>query len=147
NLARAHAMAFALRTETAKVWKGRESEGVWFGFEPKAVPFEVKQTDDPALVEAAKQHLSMALERYKEVMELAPEKLEAALGYAWCIDQSGQKQEAITRYRGLIAQAWEREKDKKRAPLGWHSITAETAGYLIALLDKDADQAEIKTLH
>lgn len=146
NLARAHAMAFALRTDTAKVWKGRESEGVWFGYEPKTVPFEVKETDDPARVEAANQHLRMALERYKEVMELAPENLKAALGYAWCIDQSGQKPEAITRYRALIAQAWEREKDMKQAGLGWHPITSEAASYLIPLLDKDTDQSEIKTL-
>ena len=146
NLARAHAMAFALRTDSAQVWKGRESEGVWFGYEPKAVPFEIQQTDDPARIEAASQHLKMAIERYREVIELAPEKLDAALGYAWCIDQSGRKQEAIALYRKLITEAWEHEKDRKRAPLGWHSITAEAAGYLIPLLDKGADQAEIKTL-
>ena len=33
-----------------------------------------------------------------------------------------------------------------RAGLGWHSITAEAAGYLIPLLDQRADIAEIKTL-
>jgi tetratricopeptide (TPR) repeat protein len=146
NLARAHAMAFALKPDTAQVWKGRESEGVWFGYEPKAVPFDIQQTNDPARIEAANQHLKMALERYKEVIEMAPEKLEGALGYAWCIDQSGKKQEAIALYRKLIAEAWEREKDRSHAPLGWHSITAEAAGYLIPLLDKDTDQAEVKTL-
>src|SRR2546427_7668 len=42
NLARAHAMAYALRTESAQVWKGREDEGVWFDYEPRHVPFTVK---------------------------------------------------------------------------------------------------------
>jgi hypothetical protein len=80
------------------------------------------------------------------VIKLAPDNLGAALGYAWCIEQSGQKHKAIENYRMVIKTAWEKEKDLKEAGLGWHSVTAEAAGYLIPLLDKDADQKEIATL-
>src|SRR5512145_191364 len=39
NLARVHAMAYALKTDTAEVRKGKEADGAWFGYEPKFVPF------------------------------------------------------------------------------------------------------------
>ncbi|MEK6287528.1 MAG: hypothetical protein AABO57_17430 [Acidobacteriota bacterium] len=146
NLARAHAMAYALRTESAQVWKGRESEGVWFSYEPQHVPFTVKPTDDSTKLKAAKEHLAKALDRYAEVLELAPDNLSAALGYAWCIEQSGQKRKAVRKYRKVIKAAWEKEKDLKEAGLGWHSMTAEAAGYMIPLLDKDEDKREIDTL-
>src|SRR4051812_25253863 len=45
NLARAHAMAYASKMDTAKVWTGKESQGVWFGYEPKFVPFELSKSD------------------------------------------------------------------------------------------------------
>ena len=146
NLARAHAMAYALRTESAQVWKGRDNEGVWFGYEAQNVPFTVKPTDDSTKLKAANAHLTKALERYAEVAELAPDNLAAALGYAWCIDQSGQKRKAIRKYRMVIKAAWEKEKDMKHAGMSWHSVTAEAAGYLIPLLDKDGDKEEIHTL-
>jgi len=146
NLARAHAMAYALRTESAQVWKGRENEGVWFGYEAQNVPFTVKPTDDNAKLKAANAHLAKAIEQYADVVELAPDNLAAALGYAWCMDQSGQKSKAIRKYRMVIKAAWEKEKDLKDAGLGWHSVTAEAAGYLIPLLDKDGDKEEINTL-
>lgn len=146
NLARAHAMAYALRTESAHVWKGRENEGVWFGYEAQNVPFTVKPTDDNAKLKAANAHLAKAIEQYAEVVELAPDNLAAALGYAWCMDQSGQKRKAIRKYRMVIKVAWEKERDLKQAGMGWHSVTAEAAGYLIPLLDKDGDKEEINTL-
>jgi hypothetical protein len=146
NLARAHAMAYALRTESAQVWKGRENEGVWFGYEASHVPFTVKPTDDITTLKAASAHLAKAIERYVEVVEMAPDNLAAALGYAWCIEQSGQKRKAVRKYRMVIRAAWEKEKDLKDAGLGWHSVTAEAAGYLIPLLDKEGDREEINTL-
>ena len=50
------------------------------------------------------------------------------------------------RYRTVIDAAWKQEQNLTRAGLGWHSITAEAAGYLIPLLDQRADIAEINTL-
>jgi hypothetical protein len=146
NLARVHAMAYALKTDTAEVRKGRENEGVWFGYNPAHVPFEVKPGDNKDSVKAARVHLAKAIERYKEVLKLEPHNLTAALGHAWCIEQSGDKQGAIREYRKIIEVAWKKESDLKRAPLGWHSVTAEAAGYLIPLLDKQKDRVEIATL-
>jgi tetratricopeptide (TPR) repeat protein len=146
NLARVHAMAYALKTDTAEVRKGKENEGVWFGYNPAHIPFEVKPSDNKDSVKAARVHLAKAIERYKDVLRLEPGNLTAALGYAWCLEQSGDKQEAIREYRKIIEAAWKKEKDLKRAPLGWHSVTAEAAGYLIPLLDKQKDRVEIATL-
>jgi hypothetical protein len=146
NLARANAMAYALKTDTAEVWKGRENEGAWFGYNPAHVPFEVKPSDNKDSVKAASVHLAKAIEYYKEVLKLEAGNLTAALGYAWCIEQSGDKQSAIREYRKVIGAAWKKESDLKRAPLGWHSATAEATGYLIPLLDKKKDRVEIATL-
>jgi len=144
NLARAHAMAYALRTESAQVWRGRENQGVWFGYNPQNVPFTVKPTGDSEKLKSANVHLAKALERYAEVVELAPDNLAGAIGYAWCIEQSGQKRKAVRKYRNVIKAAWEKEKDLKE--VGESPVTAEAARYLIPLLDKDKDKEEINTL-
>jgi hypothetical protein len=68
------------------------------------------------------------------------------LGLAWTVEQSGKRSEAIKLYRDLLEQAWSKEKDMKRAPLGWHSVTGEAGGYLIPLLDATKDKEEIETL-
>lgn len=146
NLARVHAMAFALKTDTAQVRKNKENEGVFFGYEPRNVPFTVKPTDDEDKLKIAKEHLAKAIKRYAEAVKMAPDNLTAALGYAWCLDQSGDKDKAVKEYRKVIEAGWQKEKDMKRAPLGWHSVTAEAAGYLIPLLDKEKDKEEIQTL-
>src|SRR5262245_18976077 len=149
NLARAHAMAYALKTDTVQVWKSRENEGIWFGYEPKHIPFKVEPTTDKTKLDAAKAHLAEALREYEKVVALDPKDLSAALGYAWCIDQSGDKQKAIKQYRLVIDAAWEKEKDINSAGLGWHSITAEAAGYLLPLLllDRNDDKNEINQLN
>lgn len=146
NLARAHAMAYALKSESAQVFKGKEMDGAWFGYEPNHVPFVAKPSDDEAKVKAAYEHLAKAIERYKEVVRLAPENLSARLGLAWSIEQSKNKPLAIVEYRAVIDDAWKKEKDLDKAPLGWHSVTAEAAGYLIPLLDPGKDNAEIRIL-
>ncbi len=146
NLARAHAMAFALKTDTATVWKGKEDRGVWFGFTPSAVPFKVQKTDDPAKKQAAAMHLDQALKLYQEVIELTPDNLAARLGHAWLEDQAGKKMEAIREYRDVIERAWAQEGKRTSGPLGGNFITAEAAGYLIPLLNKEKDRDEIAKL-
>jgi hypothetical protein len=146
NLARAHAMAYASKSPTVPIWKGREAEGVWFGYTPPHVPFSVKSTKDEALVKAAKTHLAKAVTLYEEVVRAQPDNLTARLGLAWALEQSGDKARAIPAYRKVIDDGWKKEKDMKRAPLGWHSVTGEAARYLLPLLDKDKDKVEIATL-
>ncbi|HSO74764.1 MAG TPA: hypothetical protein VLU47_07990 [Blastocatellia bacterium] len=146
NLARAHAMAFALRSNTLEVRRNKEGEGAWFGYDPPHVPFVVKQADDLESLRQSRQHLAKAIEWYKRSIAAAPDNLPAELGFAWCLEQSGKKVKAIKKYRRVIRAAWEKEKDLKHADLGWHSITAEAAEYLIPLLDQAADKEEITTL-
>jgi tetratricopeptide (TPR) repeat protein len=136
-------MAYALKSDTAQVLKKREGNGAWFGYEPRHVPFSVKPTDDAKLQAEAKQHLQMAITWYEKAVKQAPENLSAQLGLAWCVEQSGDKKQAIELYREVIKKAWEKEKDMKMAGLGWHSITGEAGGYLMPLLDADKDKVEI----
>jgi hypothetical protein len=160
NLARAHAMAFAKKASTLPVGHagypapllpgGTKPEPVpgpvWFGYEPDHVPFSyVLETKDEQATQVAKAHLAKAIQIYKEAMELAPEDYSIKLGYGWCLEQSGEKAQAITVYRAVIAAAWSQEKDMRSVGLG-RPLTAEASGYLIALLDPQKDRDEIATL-
>jgi tetratricopeptide (TPR) repeat protein len=146
NLARLHAMAYALKSDTAQTRRGKEDQGAWFGFAPRPIPFQVKKTDDAAKQDAARKHLEKAVLLYAEVIKLQPDNLMARLGQAWTVEQRGNKAEAIKEYRDVIERAWAKEKDMRRGRLGWHSITAEAARYLIPLLDREKDKKEIETL-
>jgi tetratricopeptide (TPR) repeat protein len=145
NLARLHAMAFALKTDTVKVWKGREAQGPFLGFEAAHVPFKSIPATTAATLAAANVHMAKAIERYREVIALDPANLTAKLGYAWCLEQSGQKEAAIRAYRQVIGEAWLKEQKPTGFP-GWQPVTAEAAGYLIPLLDQSKDQQELATL-
>jgi len=145
-LARTHALAYAQKSATIPVWRGREAAGPWFGIEPDNVPFRTKSTDDDAARRTAAAHLAKAIEHYGQALRLAPDDLVTQLGYAWTLDQSGEKAKAIAAYRAVIDAAWKQEQNMTHAGLGWHSITSEAAGYLIPLLDQRADIAEINTL-
>ncbi len=146
NLARVHGMAYALKTDTAEIRKGKEGLGAWFGFEPAFVPYKAQATEDKDKQEAARKHLEKAIASFKEAIALAPDNLAAKLGLAWSTEQSGDKEAAIKAYREVIAEGWKKEKDLKAGPLGGHYITVEAAGYLIPLLDKEKDKDEIKML-
>src|SRR5262245_50702780 len=129
NLARAHGMAYAQKSDTIQVRKGKDEEGAWFGFEPANVPFAafLKKTDDADKLKAAKEHLQKAIKLYEQVGMVEPTNLTARLGHAWLVDQSGEKEKAVKEYRKVIEDAWAKEKDLKQGPLGWHSITSEAA--------------------
>jgi tetratricopeptide (TPR) repeat protein len=146
NLARAHAMAYALATDTAQVRRGKETEGVWLGYTPRHVPFNVKKVKDPKKQEEAKKHLDAAIAWYEQAIKADKNNVTAQLGHAWALEQAGQKEQAIAGYRKVVKAAWAKEKDMRRAPLGWHSATAEAAGYLIPLLDPKKDKEEIASL-
>jgi tetratricopeptide (TPR) repeat protein len=146
NLARAYAMAYAAKVDTVQIRKGKEADGVWFGFTPKNVPFTPKMIDDEAKNKLAQENLAKAIERYRETIQLDSKLLAARLGLAWCLDQAKKKDEAIKEYRAVINEGWMKEKDLKSLPLGGNTITVEAAGYLIPLLDATQDKAEIAEL-
>jgi hypothetical protein len=150
NLARAHGMAYAKKTERVDVIKSKPELGVYFGRdptqEPKNVPFRAEATSDPAKQAAASVHLKKAIEHFTAALVIAPDNLVARLGLAWMIDQSGDKAAAIAAYRDVIERAWKVEAQLKSAPLGFAPVTAEAADYLIPLLDRTRDAQEIATL-
>ena len=146
NLARVHGMAYASKTDQTQIWRGGEARGAWFGYTPRHIPFRLAKTDDPAKEKEAQAHLKLAIQRYQEVLELDPKHFSASLGYGWCLQQSGKREEAIAQYRKTIEMGWEKEKDKRFAGPGWHSVVAEASGYLTPLLDPVKDQKELATL-
>lgn len=147
NLARVHAMAYALKTEECEVWKDRQKDGAWFGHTPPVVPFTPKTTKDDKELKAAMEHLDKAIDVYGEVLKLQPDNLQAQLGLAWSREQKGARKEAIAGYRQVVEKGWEKDKDRKGGPLGGNYLTTEAAKYLIPLLDPKADMEEIKTLN
>ncbi len=146
NLARVHAMAYALKTDTCEVNKKQDTAGAWFGFTPGTVPFRSVETKDKEKQELAKKHLQKAIATYGEVLKLQADYLAAQLGLAWCVEQSGDKAAAIKDYRKVIETGWERDGKLKFGSMGGNFITKEAAGYLIPLLDKEKDEKEIDTL-
>ncbi|MFP6899808.1 MAG: tetratricopeptide repeat protein, partial [Opitutales bacterium] len=125
---------------------GKERLGPWFGFEARHVPFRLVKIDDVSKLEAAKAHLKLALRRYEEALQLAPDHFSANLGYGWCLQQAGKKEEAIAQYRKTIELGWEKEKERRFAGPGWHSVVAEASGYLTPLLDAQKNREELATL-
>lgn len=148
NLGRAHGMAYAQKLDKLPVWKGREKNGAWPGFEPKFVPFgPVTKADDAKAKAAATAHLDSARKAYQQALEMDKDNLVIRLGIAWLTEQAGKTEEAIKQYRAVAADAWEKkEKDLKSLGLGGHTLTAEVAGYLTPLLDAEKDKEEIATL-
>ena len=147
NLARAHGMAFAKKTPDLEILRGKVDNGPWFGFEPAFVPFgKPVEAKDKQAARDAESHLRKAITEYSKALEIQPENLAAELGKAWCVEQSGDKNEAVSLYRKVIDKGWARDQKAKVAPLGGHFITAEAAGYLIPLLDNGKDSGEIDLL-
>ncbi len=143
NLGRLHGMAYALDTESAPVAADNPREDVWYGREPKIVPYTAEEK--PRAAGAAK-HLGEAIRWYEAALALDASNLTARLGLAWSLDQRKRREEAIAAYRRVIEEAWPKEQKIDRAALGQNFYTAEAAGYLIPLLDAEKDGAEIAEL-
>jgi hypothetical protein len=149
RLARLYAMAYAANAEALPVTvlagsDKRVKQDVWFGHEPNLVPAQIPP--GTARTEASKLYLKKSLTHYKTVVDLEPTGLIGRIGYAWTLEQSGDKAGAIAEYRRVIEQAWPKEQDAKFAQLGQRFYTEEAARYLVPLLDPKRDAAEIASL-
>ena len=145
HLARAYGMAYAAGLNDDSVverWKGRDE--VWFGFEPRPVPYAPPTGADPSGGKS-RAFLGRAIECYKAALELDGTHLVTLLGLAWCTAQTVQKEEAVKLYREVLAEAWKQEGKRTFGGLG-HFVTVETAGYLKRLLDPKTDGKEIAEL-
>jgi tetratricopeptide (TPR) repeat protein len=147
NLARLHAMAFALKSDTFPASVDKNGvEQPWFGNEPQPTPRRDRPAPTPAAEASARAHLEKSIATYEEALKLSPENRLALLGYGWVQQQSGDTTRAIEQYRRVIAVAWPSEKDIKGKFPGQIVYVYEAAGYLIPLLNRDRDAAEIADL-
>src|SRR5262245_14093391 len=112
NLARAHAMAFATNSEPVQVERGRQEDGIFFGFSPPAVPFKTPGTGTRTA--SATAHLNAAIVEYEKAAAREPADprdptaMIARLGLAWCHQQAGERTRAIAEYRDIVRDAWPR---------------------------------------
>jgi len=158
NIARAHSMAYAYKTNTAQIWRGNEKLGVWTGHEPGYTQFAVKKAADAAAEQIARGHLDQAIARYREIIAFAPAgtapqsgfparlDLVAQLGLGWCLAQAGERDAAIAQLRKVVETSSPLESKNMLVLQGQRSLTEEAIRYLVPLLDPDKDREEIAAL-
>jgi tetratricopeptide (TPR) repeat protein len=151
QIGRLHSMAYALKTEEASIRKpnpSSDSEGgsmePFYGIGQRDYQqFPVTSITSGAAA-SANVHLQQAIAHLKNALKLDPSLIQAKLGLAWCLDQSGNKQAALPLYREVLNDGWNKEKSVDG--LRGSSIVQETAGYLEKLLDPIKDANEIATI-
>jgi len=143
NLARVHAMAYATKSSGARIWRGKEREGVWSSYGPDYLQPQVKAASGKT-ADIARAHLDKAIVRYDEALALAPDHLTPRLGLGWCLIHAGDRTRAMTVLREVVARAWPADRQLKGGM--WDTVTEEAARHLIPLLDPVKDKAELDTL-
>jgi tetratricopeptide (TPR) repeat protein len=150
NLARVHAMAYAEKVTTipSATVRGGSITIVPYvgGLVPEFRPFEVKPSTDPKVTAIAREHLTKAIARYREALEIAPSNQIAKLGLGWTLIQTGDTAEAIRTLRELVAQSQAKDQRDPFVVAGFRSLTEEAIRYLVPLLDPMRDRAEIDRL-
>ncbi len=148
NLARLHAMAFALKADEFPAAQIKPDQPEIPSFPPGAsqLPTTVRPAPSEEHAARAAKHLKEAIRRYDAALKLAPDNLTARLGHGWVLQQSGDTQGAIKEYRRVVEQAWPSEQKIRALMPSQRLFTHEAAGYLIPLLDKNRDAAEIADL-
>lgn len=152
RIGRLHAMAYALKTEEANTMasapQGSRYELPDFGHMPDHLQFSIVPTKNPGSQSLAKKHLKEAIKFMRQALAADPRLLAAELGLAWCLDQSGEKQEkaeALKLYRRVFNEAYSSEESSRGGMYNW-SISVETAQYLRKLLDKNKDAKELSEI-
>ena len=149
NLGRAHAMAYAHKTETisTSIQKyGNREMAPFVQIESPYIPFRAQPTDDSRKMAAAVAHLKVAVDHFRKATELSPTHVVARISLGWCLEQSGDRDGAIAAYRDVIARGWPADERAGYDGLGSRFVAGEAAGYLIPLLDSTKDAAEIARL-
>ena len=148
SLARLHAMAFATKRAKLPVVVGDEQAGPWVGHQPRHVPFGVSETNSREVARRATAHLRKAIDYYRLGLRglRGAEALTHRLGYAWTVDQFGDRTQAIRLYREVFDLAWTQERELEHMAPGRRPLAAEAAAYLVALLEPEVDADEINQL-
>jgi tetratricopeptide (TPR) repeat protein len=156
NIARLHAMAFALKSEevpAAEIAKEGVKEGekerketIYFPPGSGVAPPAVKDAVSREHAARAAQHLEEAIRHYEAALVRDPDNLTARLGHGWVLQQAGRTRDAIHEYRAVVKSAWATEQNVKRLMPGQRLFTQEAIVYLMPLLDPTTDAAEIDDL-
>ncbi len=183
QLARLHAMAYSTNLGEVKVRKDNVLQPVFaYPGLDSGVPQKVSLPSTSAGRQAAVAHLTNAILLYERAILLLKRStnvsqrqwliLPTQLGFAWCLDQAGRRDEALREYRKALRLAWAIEVsgdfqiDKwvrdawedvraRRNPLRSHNrghvgpgvcFSEEIIGYLLKLLDPVKDASEIAQL-
>ena len=149
RLGRLYAVAYSANTTELPVTvlagaDKKPRQEVWFGHEPDLIPQKV--APGATRSEASKAFLAKSVEHYRHVVQLNPAGLIGRIGYAWTLEESGERAAAVAEYRRVVEQAWPKEEKAKFAEPGQRFFTEEAAGRLIPLLDPKRDAEEIATL-
>jgi hypothetical protein len=145
NLARLHAMAYALKvTEFEALAKGETLEP-WFGHAPRLIPGPAKGTGSADGREQAKKDLARAIDGYRDVITRAPANFIAHLGLAWSLEEAGHEAEAIAEYRQVVKLALPLEINQSFMDQQ-EPATIEAVMRLRALLDPVTDAKELALL-
>jgi tetratricopeptide (TPR) repeat protein len=108
------------------------------------VPFAGAAAGAPEPDAEARAFLERAIAEYERAVALEPENVHARLGLAWCRDQAGDDEAARRDYREILERAWEGDA-ASHAMFGTY-VSSEAIGYLLPLLDPQADADEIAEL-
>ena len=142
QIARIHALAYAQgKQELPTVGKtGELFEG------PGSVSAIPRPNRGKPSSRGPQSYLARALVLYEEVLGARPGEPRLQLGYAWCLEESGDSVRAIEIYRAVVAAFWKHDEQINSLEHGERTVTQEAALRLIALLDPDNDAAEIAEL-
>lgn len=143
-LARVHSMAYAQKADSLPAYRKDGSPYFGVGIDSFLPPTRTERSTDPKVRASAREHLSSAIHWYREAIKINEGHAPSLLGLAWCLEQSGEKEEALERYRSAYKAAWETERDAER--LSDVCMTCEAANYLLWRLDEEDDEKEIEEI-
>jgi tetratricopeptide (TPR) repeat protein len=141
-------MAYALKTEDVTVtrWANSKTDEPYYGYDQNLIPYKAMAAGTADAEARAREHLKQSIAHYEAALGIDPQHPLARLGYGWMLEQAGEKARAIVEYRRVISDAWKKDVRNPVLHAGQRFFTAETAGYLIPLLDPARDAAEIADL-
>jgi hypothetical protein len=154
QLARIHSMAFSTNLAVVNIEK-RNNDPVFGSPGGSTVPEKIYSPTNIQNEMTAQQHLTNAITFCGRAARLVLKSnnesdrwliLPVHLGYAWCLDQAGRREEAIGAYRNAFQLSWSREVETKGSLGPGICYSEEIIGYLLKLLDPKNDAVEIARL-
>ena len=140
-LARLYSMTYARGSTNWSVLSSSspDEQTPWVGYgllanEPGGNPPDKGKHD-------TQKYLGLAIQAYRDLLQMDPNHLYSLLGLAWCLKEAGQVDGAITTYRRTHELAWNQERVVDHGMAG-QSVTIESGTELLELLPKEGAEKE-----